>query len=93
MTEQMMATLLGQLGVAGTLAFFMWHLISKSVPDLIAGFRAELNEERAARREQNQAIIASIDRLTAHLDNLTERIERMTAWRKPRTDIHKEEAR
>ena len=75
--DVMWGNLLAQLGIASVLAFFMWHLISKSVPDLITGFREELAQERRERTEQTNRFAQCIDRLTVHIDNLTEKVQNM----------------
>lgn len=79
MTDAAWANLIGQLGIGAVLAFFMWHLISKSVPDLIAGFRDELRSERVSCREQHAATVAAIKELTTQLDKLAERVEAAVA--------------
>lgn len=75
MTEQAWTAIIGQLGIAGIFAVFMWHLITKGIPDLISGFRAELAEERASRKEQHRANVDSLERLGERMDRLTEAVE------------------
>ena len=89
--EALWGNLLAQAGVGAVLAFFMWHLISVSIPKLIQGFREELATERRDRVEQSRQFLASIDRLSAHIENLTDKIEqgrlpRRTMLQHPRAD-------
>ena len=68
MTEQMLSTLLAELGVGAILAAFFWYLIRWGIPKI-------LDDAKEERRLQDARFDAMMLRFGDKLDRLTDRIE------------------
>lgn len=82
MSEATLNSLVNSLGFGAILAFFVWHFVSKAIPEIIKSFREELAAERIARKEdaqanrdESRANRDAIERLGERFERMTERIE------------------
>lgn len=84
--NQILAGLLGQAGMSAVLAWFLWWLLSKSIPDMMSQFRADIrdmreearlerNEERTQRKQENTLTLGALDRLGTRLERMSEVVE------------------